>query len=255
MTANQIDQNGDGTRLRYPCNDWELALLIGGVCIHPGSGHSDMYRLQNGTGTEQKFSTFSTFAAAVAAAGGGDWYQANTRFRGGVGAWFPKAAVDTAKLIGAMWEPDGKDDPPKAVKFKGPGTGCEVTVSKSSGNWTSFATCGRMVVGVTKQIGNKECPSCKMHVNAEAKADANMAAWREKWAAQDEARERRNANRERCNEALEAIRPLLAELGIHPDTLAVGAAGERVGVLLPAEVAELLTAKAVELEEIKGGDW
>lgn len=54
---------------------------------------------------------------------------------------------------------------------------------------------------------------------------------------------------------LEAIRPLLAELGVHPDTLVVGEAGNRVGVLLPAEVAELLTAKAVELEEIKGGDW
>lgn len=45
------------------------------------------------------------------------------------------------------------------------------------------------------------------------------------------------------------------ELGVHPDTLVVGEAGDRVGVLLPAEVAELLTAKAVELEEIKGGDW
>jgi hypothetical protein len=68
-------------------------------------------------------------------------------------------------------------------------------------------------------------------------------------------RERAEANRERCLEVLEAIRPLLAELGVHPDTLVVGEAGNRVGVLLPAEVAELLTAKAVELEEIKGGDW
>lgn len=252
MNPNQIDQNGDGSRIRYPVNDWELALLIGGVCIHPGSGGAESFRLQSGRGAEQKF---RTFAEAAAAAGGGDWFKANARLRGGSGAWFPAAAVERAKQIGAMWEPDRDTDKPKAVKFTGPGTGCEVTINTGDGRWSSFTTCGRAVVGVTKQMGRENCPSCKLHVNGQAKRAENDRLWREKADAAREERQRRNANRERCNEVLEAIRPLLAELGIHPDTLAVGEAGERVGVLLPAEVAELLTAKAVELEEIKGGGW
>lgn len=253
MNANQIDQVGDGSKLRYPCNDFELADLIGGVCIHPGSGSgAAAWRLQTPGGGDQKF---STFADAAAAGGGGDWFKVNGRLRGWSGAWFPAAAVERAKQIGAMWEPDRDGDKPKKVKFTGPGTGCEVTVNKGDSRWSSFTTCGRLVVGVTRQMGNEECPSCSLHVNGALKRAENDRLWREKWDADRLARERAKANRERCLEVLEAIRPLLAELGVHPDTLVVGEAGDRVGVLLPAEVAELLTAKAVELEEIKGGDW
>lgn len=105
MAGNQIDQNGDGTRVRYPCNDFELAGLIGGVCIHPGGGSgAAAWRLQTPGGGDQKF---RTFAEAAAAGGGGDWFKVNGRLRGWSGAWFPAAAVERAKQIGNGPRPTG----------------------------------------------------------------------------------------------------------------------------------------------------
>jgi hypothetical protein len=71
---------------------------------------------------------------------------------------------------------------------------------------------------------------------------------------------RKRETRRKVDETLEQLRPLLADLGIHPDSAAVGidlrsdhsmfSVGDRVGLLLPAEAVELLVAKALELEKL-----
>lgn len=66
-------------------------------------------------------------------------------------------------------------------------------------------------------------------------------------------RRHRDESKRACVDVIERIRPLLTELGVHAQTVVVGEDvdhGGRVGVLIPAEVAEMLVGKAVELETI-----
>lgn len=94
---------------------------------------------------------------------------------------------------------------------------------------------------------------CGVHLAARRKRKANDEARAVQWEADSLARQHRKESVERCNETIEKIRPLLAELGVHPATVVIGEAfddTDRVGVLIPAELAELLTAKAIELEQV-----
>lgn len=172
------------------------------------------------------------------------------------GQWFPAAEAAKAVEQKLCWS----GQTTSRIKFGEPGRPCIAIVSTDA--WHSHA-CGRPAVA-SEKAGSEhamgaedgEFHRCKMHENGHNKRIANDIAWREKWDADKKERERQKANEARCEEVLAQIRPLLAELGIHPDTLAVGSAsGGKVGILLPAEVAELLTGKAVELEEITSGEW
>lgn len=172
------------------------------------------------------------------------------------GQWFPAAAAAKAVEQKLCWT----GQTTSRIKFGEPGRPCTAIVS--NGAWHSHA-CGRPAVA-SEKAGSEhamgaehgEFHRCKMHENGHNKRVANDAAWREKHDADVKERKRKKANEARCEEVLAQIRPLLAELGVHPDTLAVGtASGGKVGILLPAEVAELLTGKAVELEEMTGGGW
>lgn len=172
----------------------------------------------------------------------------------GSGVWIPLAAAERAKSQKLCWGGNSKS----RIKFGEPGRPCTLVVTGDRG-WSGHA-CGRPVVAEeeSRGIGAEDGVEyrCKLHQAASERAAANAAERREKSEARDEERRRKNANRERCEEVLEKIRPLLGELGIHPDTLDVGEAwGGKVGILPPAEVAELLTSKAIELEEIMGGDF
>lgn len=62
----------------------------------------------------------------------------------------------------------------------------------------------------------------------------------ERLAGYEAERARREMHRQQSEEALEWVRPRLAELGVHPDTLAVGTSGGRVGILLPPETVAML---------------
>lgn len=66
-------------------------------------------------------------------------------------------------------------------------------------------------------VGNEDgiVHRCKMHEAGHRRSEANTAAWHAKWDAQNEADRHRN-------EVLDKIRPLLAQLGVHPQTLTVG---------------------------------
>lgn len=174
--------------------------------------------------------------------------------QGHQGDWFPSIAVELAKSQKLHW----RDNPKSKIKFGEPGRPCTELIS-GDGFGGSHA-CGRLAIHQVPSSGMGSEDGieyrCKMHQGHAEKRAANAAERHERWAAQDEERKRKNANRDRCQEVLEQIRPLLTELGIHPDTLDVGEApGGKVGILLPAEVAELLTGKAIELEEIIGGNF
>lgn len=164
------------------------------------------------------------------------------------GTWIPAAAAARSKASKLVWSTGGK------INFGEPGRPCTALVS---GDMSSRA-CGRPAVvseGGARGFGIEDgvAHRCKMHEAGVQRQRANDAARHEKWEAESVERERLRANKARCEEVLEQIRPLLAELGVHPATLAVGSApGGKVGILLPAETAELLTSKAIELEEIIG---
>lgn len=75
--------------------------------------------------------------------------------------------------------------------------------------------------------------------------DARWAAEKAERQAQADAARDRHAETDRViDEALARLRPVLAELGIHPDTVAAGSAPGRKGILLPAEAAEYLVRLA-----------
>lgn len=83
---------------------------------------------------------------------------------------------------------------------------------------------------------------------AKEKADKAEHARREaERAAEYQARRDRSAETDRAiAEAIERLRPLLAELGIHPDTIAAGSAPGRKGILIPAEAAEYLVRLVID---------
>lgn len=77
-----------------------------------------------------------------------------------------------------------------------------------------------------------------------AHAEAEKARWAaekaERAAAMEAAQARREQHWQHSEDLLEWARPLLAELGVHPDTLDVGRNGPRIGVLLPPETVAML---------------
>jgi hypothetical protein len=134
-----------------------------------------------------------------------------------------------------------------------PGRPCEGSTSHDV--WHS-STCLR--VGVDERAsgngwneGGAMLWLCKMHVNGKDKSKASADDHKAKWAARDERDERARQTTKRAQEAIEACRPILEQIGIHPDTITTGASGERRGVLIPAEVLELFIANTTELEALK----
>lgn len=90
-------------------------------------------------------------------------------------------------------------------------------------------------------IAAKEKQEKAERAEAEAQRQAEWQARKDRAAETDRA----------IAEALERLRPLLAELGIHPDTVAAGSAPGRKGILIPAESAEFLVRLALNpLEQI-----
>lgn len=209
--------------------------------------------------------THGTWEAAVAAAGrrfssGPNWVP--LRGERGAGYWLPASAVDKALKMDLRWTKEGERGSP--VKFGEPGHPCTAITGDWGGN-----TCGRpaketfegreapafSIPNPSRGVSDGKAHLCGLHASAQRRVLANDAAREAESAARQERWDREAANTARCQEVLGKIRPLLAELGIHPQTLAVGHAsggpdGQRVGILLPAEAAELLTSKAVELEQL-----
>jgi len=181
-----------------------------------------------------------------------DWRPASGP--NGQGYWFPGVAAEAAKAGNLYW----RDNPKSRIKFGPTGRPCTV-IQHGNGHGSPSHACGRLAVieHESSRMGSEDGIEyrCKLHQSVVERADARDVERKERQDARTEERERKNANRSRCEEVLEKIRPLLAELGIHPDTLSVGTEGARVGILLPAEVAELLTSNAVELNEVIGGDF
>lgn len=248
------------TQLKCPIisvnSHWfKLEWYVGGqrkVATKKRTGPSLYKDKSNEIMTEFEWGELTARAARSLGVSEDSWVPVSGRYASG--SWIPKADADRARAMKLRWSGSST----AVIKFGEPGRPCTAVVS------TEFVggshACGRPAVTheETGQPGmgaerDGVVHRCKMHENGHQKRIENDRKWREKWDKQDEERKRQEANEARCEEVLEKIRPLLAELGIHPDTLAVGSSGQKVGVLIPAEVAELLTSKAVELEEITGG--
>lgn len=189
-----------------------------------------------------------TWEKAVELADAGDrWFRSNGH---NGGDWYPPEAVAKSAELGCRWMNRKQDKPGGKVLFA-EGRPCEATCTDNA-RWASFWTCGRVAVGTGKDQFNGEGPLCSMHLKNYERETAKYQKIRDDYKAREEQYERESSHKKICEETLEKIRPLLAQLGVHPDTLAVGKAGDRVGILLPAETAEQLTAWAVELQEIVG---
>ena len=126
------------------------------------------------------------------------------------------------------------------------------------GDWDSHR-CGKPTKGVWQERngfvsrgGTHEIEVCGVHLGARRRVKNNDDARREKYATDAAERDRLRATEQACEEALERLRPILAGMGVHPDTLTVGRSGERRGILLPAETAEMLVGMAAELDELIG---
>lgn len=105
----------------------------------------------------------------------------------------------------------------------------------------------RLVVGQTSDLSTADI----LLANEKAEA-ASWAAEKAEREAAYQAKLDRSAETDRAiAEALNRIAPLLAEMGIHPDTLSAGSAGGgRKGILMPAEAAERLVRMALDAERM-----
>ncbi len=93
------------------------------------------------------------------------------------------------------------------------------------------------------EAGIEACgPEAARRAERAAEASRRNAEYRAEQAAKKAHQEE---TRRQCEATLEKLRPLLAELGIHPDTVVIGEHEERIGILLPAEAAETLTEYAI----------
>jgi hypothetical protein len=172
--------------------------------------------------------------------------------RNGTGYWFPGAAVERAPA-GLRWS----GSTTSAIRFGEPGRPCTALIS---GGVYSHA-CGRPAAIVddgATGLGTEDGVAyrCRMHEAGHQRSLANAAAREAEWEARDAARRHRDESERACTDVIERIRPLLAELGVHAATIVVGEDVDnrgRVGVLIPAEVAEMLTSRAIEHEEITSG--
>lgn len=255
------------TEPRYITNGYHVAAVLGGWYIVPVGHGFSLRRIDptQPTGRQSRTAvlgkngdkdrTAGTFAecAALAASRGtpGPWYHLKGNYSGH--EWFPAESVAKAKAIKLRWHTS--ESAGGLIKFDGPGVGCTVTIHSDFGH---SRVCGRLSVteGTEAQRGEMlhavgdMVYRCSRHQKVierrRAASDERRARYEERRAADEREAETRRA----CGETLERLRPLLTELGIHPQTVTVGEAGERIGILLPAEAAELLVGKAVELEQI-----
>lgn len=127
--------------------------------------------------------------------------------------------------------------------------------------WTNESTTVRILSSLVKrglvdetlgeQVGSWRRPS-SFKINAAGlaliKPELNRRAARvAERQAEAQEQENRAAEAERAlKETLERIRPQLAELGIHPDTVTINDHWGRRGILMPAEAAETLVRYAME---------
>jgi len=109
--------------------------------------------------------------------------------------------------------------------------------------WVRARPTGRMLVPGTSDL--------ELAAELVEKERAEKAARKEteaRWVREAEERAQRNAESDRrASEALDRLRPILGEHGVHPDTIGV----QVHGVWLPPEVAETIADLLVELGELR----
>lgn len=198
------------------------------------------YGGMRGFGFHYNGTQYDDFAALVAATGEAQWFQV----KGDIDQWIPGSAKARLEATELRHENgNGK------VRLAGPGAPCEVI---SGGELGSSHLCGKMVVpGETSgRMGGwdaHQVPACGIHVAARRRVEKNDAARAEADAERQALYDRNAETNQRAREALAMLRPILAEEGIHPDTLDV----KGRGVWMVPEVAETVARLLTELQEVR----
>lgn len=172
--------------------------------------------------------------AMVAATGITEWVRV-------LDDWFPASVVPLLASCGV------RDRHGRKLTAK-PGRPCEAVIVSDS--WYS-PRCARPATTTRPNIGMwsrmDEVPCCAMHANVADRRKANTERIRRQVREASETARRRADALDAAAEVLTWAGPLLADLGIHPATLTPGTAGDRGGVLVPAEtvatLVELLTGE------------
>lgn len=101
-----------------------------------------------------------------------------------------------------------------------------------------------LVLGAQTTLDTGEALVAQQEADKLARKELEVRRVQERKERAQRAEETKKAN----TEALDRLRPKLASLGIHPDTVTLG----RSGIELPAESLERIVAMAVELDQIMG---
>lgn len=206
-------------------------------------------------------SVFKVMVPGKAGVGASTWYEAlnvadaGTEWvccNGGQFAWFPSSVVGSA--TGFRWSPRGQSNTPgPKVKFTEPSRPCEASCTTGE-RGASYFTCCRATVAFGKDPGGhrrEKIPLCSFHLKVNERRVEKDRRFGALLAEASLEIGRRKETTAVCNATLDNVRPLLAELGVHPKSVVIGTAdgGARIGILLPAEVVEMLVERAVALEE------
>lgn len=169
------------------------------------------------------------------------------------GDWWP-VTISEHIATGEKWG-DPESDRTRKIRFVPGEIACGIWQT-SAGGWSSHR-CGRIATEAAIYndfgIAGPGAPICAMHYKAQLKRKAGADEREERREAEQQQRDRDDETSRMIAETLERIRPLLGQLGIHPDTVVAGEArrDHRLGILLPAEAVELLVGQSIEAVELR----